>query len=108
MSQPTRTETYAAWLSRELDDRGHSTRSFARQWKPTDPETGRRQLRRYLNGQVPHDRTKRELAECLGTEKIGPDEDDDEESDLLAALERRVSEITTLLERARAERTAAA
>lgn len=71
-------ETYAEWFSRQLDERAYTTRSFARAWNPEDPETARRMVRRYLKGVVPIERTRREIARVLGSEKNGPDEPEDD------------------------------
>ncbi len=82
MSSTTGSETYATWLSRSLDERGLTTRSLSRLWRPDDPETARRMIRRYLKGDVvPTARTRLELARVIGSTQTGPDED--AEGDLL-------------------------
>lgn len=73
VSAMTGSENYGEWLSKQLDQRGYTTRAFSKLWNPTDPETARRQLRRYLKGQVPHERTRKEIASVLGSKEIGPD-----------------------------------
>lgn len=75
-------ETYAEWLSREMEARGFSTRSLARAWKPEDFETARRSIRRYLGGVVPIERTRVDLARALGSDESGPSEPSDKEGDL--------------------------
>lgn len=97
MESVTGRETYGVWLSRKLDETGHTVRAFAKRMNPDNPEIARRTLRRYLSGQyVPRDAAKREIALHLGSDEIGPDDDDDED-DLLADLQRRVDEISVLL-----------
>lgn len=81
MSTTTGRESYAVWLSRQLDERAFTVRSFAKKMNPEAPEIARRSLRRYLKGMVPIDRTKREIADHLGCTEIGPDADDDAEGD---------------------------
>lgn len=81
MEIATTTETYAVWLRREMDERGFTQRSLARAWNPEDPETSRRAVRRYLKGMVPIERTRREIANALGSSSTGPAPDPDKEED---------------------------
>ncbi len=98
MSTVTGRENYATWLSRKLDEAGYTVRGFAKRMNPENPEIARRTLRRYIKGDViPREPAQREIAEHLGSEEIGPSDDDDEESDLFAELQRRVDEISALL-----------
>jgi hypothetical protein len=62
-----------------MQERDLSQRALARMWKPEDPETARRAIRRYLSGMVPIRRTRDELAVALGSESSGPDSDDSED-----------------------------
>lgn len=75
----TAPETYAQWLRREMDERGFTQRSLAREWNPEDPETARRSIRRYLKGMVPLRRTKEQLAAAMGSEETGPDADTEDD-----------------------------
>lgn len=77
----TKTETYGEWLGREMEERGFTQRSLAKAWKPKDPETARRALRRYLKGMVPIARTRSEIATALGAAESGPSSSDDQEED---------------------------
>jgi transcriptional regulator with XRE-family HTH domain len=77
----TTTESYGEWLGREMNERGFTQRSLAKAWKPSDPETARRALRRYLKGMVPIARTRSEIAEALGADESGPSSPDDSEDD---------------------------
>lgn len=74
-------EDYATWLARQMQEGGFTQRSLARAWKPEDPETARRAIRRYLGGMVPIVRTRRELADALGSSETEPDSSDDKEGD---------------------------
>lgn len=72
---------FAPKLRAELDRQNTSVRGLARAWRPTDPETARRSIIRYLqNGIVPNATTRAELAEALGCLN-GSLEPDDEEDD---------------------------
>lgn len=78
----TTAETYAQWLERKMTEGGLSQRALARKWKPTDAETARRALRRYLNGMVPIARTRLEIAAHLPGDDSEPAEgDEDAEGD---------------------------
>jgi hypothetical protein len=103
MATTRTTETYAAWLSRKLDEGGYTARAFSKKMNPEAPEIARRSLRRYLKGMVPLERTKLEIAALLESDETGPVEgaDDDEEDDLLAALQARVEELADLIQKAR-------
>lgn len=74
-------ETYADWLARKMQEGGFTQRSLARAWKPEDPETARRAIRRYLGGMVPIARTRNELADALGSHETEPSSLDDTEDD---------------------------
>lgn len=93
MHTATPRETYAEWLSRQMRERNLSQRGLARAMRPGDPETARRALKRYLNGMVPQERTRIDIARALGTDETGPSEssDDDEEGSLLADLQRLIA-----------------
>lgn len=62
-----------------MDERGVTQRELARRLDPTDPENWRRSVRRYLKGMVPLAKTKQRIADCLGSESVGPDPDDTED-----------------------------
>lgn len=83
-----------------MHDRGLSQRQLARLWRPDDPETARRSIRRYLDGMVPHDRTKQELARAMGSEETEPSSssEDDKEGSLLAELRMRLLEAAHLMD----------
>lgn len=81
MQTVTAKQTYAQWFQGMLDSHGFSQRSFARAWKPSDPETARRAVRRYLGGMVPIERTRHEIAEVFGSKESGPATDTDSEVD---------------------------
>ncbi len=70
------TETYAEWLSRQMEERGVTQRGLARAWRPQDIEIARRSVRRYLSGEnVPTERTRGEIARALGSSETGPSDD---------------------------------
>jgi hypothetical protein len=82
MESGTARETYAAWLARQMTERGFTQRSLARKWNSDDPETARRSIRRYLDGMVPITRTRESLARALGAPESGPQSDsEDKEGD---------------------------
>lgn len=78
------TESYAEWLAREMEERGFTQRGLAKAWNPDDVEIARRSIRRYLNGTVPTERTRIQLARALGSSESGPRQSDDLEADLHA------------------------
>lgn len=101
MTTTTGQETYGRWLSRKMDEGGLTTRALAKRMNPENPEIARRTLRRYLaDKQVPREPAKREIALHLSSDEIGPNEDDAED-DLLADLDRRVQELSLLIQQAR-------
>jgi hypothetical protein len=81
MEITTSRESYSDWLARKMDEGGFTLRSLARAWNPSNPETARRTLRRYLNGMVPRPSTQAELAKALGSDDSGPADGDDKEED---------------------------
>src|SRR5688500_10172956 len=70
-----------------LDGRGQSIRSLARSMNPDNPEDAKRDLLRWFkaDGPVPGPRSRRRVETGLGVE-AGTLDDDDEESDPVAAL----------------------
>jgi len=79
MSQAETKQTYASWLRERMNDRQLTQRSLAKLINPDDPETARRSIRRYLKGMVPLERSRRIIADALGSEDSGPDDLDDED-----------------------------
>lgn len=77
MSATSPREKYSDWLSRKMDERGFTIRSLARAWNPENPDQARRTLRRYLNGMVPQQRTREQLAHVLGSPDSEPTSSDD-------------------------------
>lgn len=77
----TNRETYAEWLTRQLEERGMTQRGLARAWRPHDFENARRAVRRYMTGMVPVARTRAEIAEALGANESGPADEDTKEGD---------------------------
>lgn len=84
MANTTTTETYSEWLTRQMEAGGWTIRSLARAVKPENPEVARRSIRRYLNGQVPIERTRVELARVMKLPESSPKQSDDKEADLHA------------------------
>lgn len=91
----TKTSWFAPKLRAAMQRQGVSSRKLCRLWRPdSDVETTRRSLNRYLRTDhksvIPGPEIRRELASALG---IHPDElqpDEDEETDLVAALIGRI------------------
>ncbi len=75
----TTSETYAQWLQRQMTERGLSQRQLGGLLTPSDPEIGRRSVRRYLKGMIPIERNRQTIAVALGTEDTGPSAADAED-----------------------------
>jgi len=72
-------EGYAAWLHRQMSERGVSARELARRLSPEDPENARRAVRRYLSGTVPIARNRARIAQALGAEETWSADDEAED-----------------------------
>lgn len=73
-----------------MKEQGHTQRSLGRAWRPSNPESGRRNIFKYVReGQEPGGRIVAELACVLGVPKEELDgglSDDEEESDFVSAV----------------------
>ena len=91
----TKTSWFAPKLRDAMSEKGISSRQLCRVWRPgRDQETTRRSLNRYLRADqksvIPGPEIRRELAEALGVDASEFTPDDDEETDLVAALISRL------------------
>jgi transcriptional regulator with XRE-family HTH domain len=113
MERRARAEKFANELRGELKDRdwpGSGISELARRLNPENPDYARRSIHRWLNGQnYPQTAQRRQIAEALGLAsdrfESEDDEEDEELSDLLFALDRFVH---ARIKRAHREREAVA
>lgn len=101
----TQAVTYAGWLSERMRERGLTQRSLGKALNPSNPEVGRRAVRRYLGGMVPLERTQKLIAETLGVTETGPAPQDDEELDLISMLKRQLVDIQLTISRIESQAT---
>lgn len=81
------TTWFSTKLSAALEQRGLSTRAAAKLWRPEKPESARRSLIRYLQGDVlPEPHTVAELADAIGVDREALTADEEEESDPMVVL----------------------
>ena len=92
-------QTYAEWLGSKMKERDFTQRSLGRALNPSNPEIGRRAVRRYLGGMVPLERTRTVIAEALGVDETGPAPSDDEGLDLFADLRRQLADTMAMVSR---------
>ena len=84
-------------LRQAMDMKSETTKGLARKWRPSSVEPARRQLQKYLSGDVtPTEATRDELARALGVPPSMLPLSADSQSDLLADLMAAVRRIENL------------
>lgn len=90
--------TFGDNLATAMRQREISVRKLAATWRPGNPESGRRNLHKYLRGTEPTDRVAAEIARALDlpVEELRSNGTDDEEEDALAMVHRLLLEVQAL------------
>ena len=94
---------YALALRKRMDERGLSRHELGKLTHPDNPETGRRNVRRHLSGDLmPSRESQQAYADALDAPELAPGAEDDAVSDdpLMRELRARVDDLMADLERA--------
>lgn len=92
---------FATNLKTKMIENDISARKLAAAWRPDNPESGRRNIHKYLAGQIPTDRVAAEIAVALDVpveELVGSDDEEDIHQ-MVADLRAQLTALTRAVDR---------
>lgn len=96
-------------LKTKMQERDVSARKLGTRWRPSNPESGRRNIHMYLAGQIPTERVAAEIAVALDVpveELVGSDDEEDIHQ-MVADLRSQLLALTRAVDRVSSRRSAA-